>query len=457
MIKENCGIVAAAGHDITDILYHGLRTIQHRGQESAGISVFKDGVKVRKGKGLVHEVFDQKAIDSLSACKGIAHVRYSTTGGEDSHCYQPMMIHTSFGELALAHNGEIVNAEELRKDLLSRGGSLRTHSDSEVMLRLLAENITLKGDVIEGIRELMRILIGSYSMALLINDRIYVARDPLGIRPLCIGQIGDASCAASESVVFDSLGGRMSRDVRPGEIIEIDPKGFMSHKGISAPNSGHCFFEWIYFARPDSYIEGRIVYDVRRKVGMTLARENPVDADFVIPVPDSGRAHAIGYCEAAGIPYAEGLIKNRYIQRTFIMPNQRDRETAVNLKLNALRPVIEGKKVILVDDSIVRGTTMKKIVKLVQDAGSKEVHIRVGCPPIRAPCYLGIDIKNRNEFIANKRNVEQIGEYLGCDSIAYISLEGLVDAIGLKKEKLCLGCLTGEYPLKIKGERMRKE
>ncbi|MCK4757739.1 MAG: amidophosphoribosyltransferase, partial [Thermoplasmata archaeon] len=320
MIKDYCGIVAAAGSDVATILYHGLRIIQHRGQESAGIGVFKDdgergNILVKKGKGLAHHVFHRQDIEALSSGKGIAHVRYSTTGGEDSHCYQPMKIHTSFGELAMAHNGEIVNAEELRNQLLAKGGSLRTHSDSEVILKLLAEKITSEGDVVKGIRELMKILVGSYSMALLVNDRIFAVRDPLAIRPLCIGTIGDAYCAASESVVFDSLGGTMAKDMRPGEILEINTEGFISHKGISAPSPAHCMFEWIYFARPDSYIEGRIVYDVRRKVGMRLAEENPVDADFVIPVPDSGRAHAIGYCEASGIPYAEGLIKNRYIQR----------------------------------------------------------------------------------------------------------------------------------------------
>lgn len=444
-----------AGTEVTDIIFHALRTLQHRGQESAGIATYNTGLNIRRNSGLVHEALCSRDLEALSADRGIGHVRYSTMGGQDSDCHQPMNIHTSFGELAIAHNGEIVNAGELRKDMMGRGGSFKTHSDSEVILKLLAEKITASGDLVEGIRELMKTLVGSYSMVLMVNDRVLAVRDPLAIRPLCIGTVGKAFCATSESVVFDSLGGKMARDMRPGEIIELNDTGFISHKGISAPRPAHCMFEWIYFARPDSFIDNRLVYGARRRVGIQLAKEAPVDADFVIPVPDSGRAHAIGYCEASGIPYAEGLIKNRYIQRTFIMPGQGDRERAVNLKLNALKPVIEGKRVILIDDSIVRGTTMKKIVQLVKSVGPEEVHLRIGCPPIRAPCYFGIDMKNRDEFIATRSTIEGIREYLDVDSLAYASVENIVSAIGKPAGDLCLGCLTGEYPVKIPGEKTR--
>ncbi|MDO9536686.1 MAG: amidophosphoribosyltransferase, partial [Thermoplasmata archaeon] len=313
-------------------------------------------------------------------------------------------------------------------------------------------NMAGAGDIIGGISDSMKTLVGSYSLALMVGPRTFVIRDPLAIRPLCIGKIGNCHCAASESVVFDSLGGELLRDLKPGEIVEITEKGFVSHHLSVEEKKAHCMFEWIYFARPDSYIDEKLVYDVRRKVGMQLAKDSPVNADFVVPVPDSGRAHAIGYSEKSGIPYAEGLIKNRYVQRTFIMPNQADRDSSIRLKLNPLKPVIEGKRIILVDDSIVRGTTMRQIVKIVKKAGAKEVHLRIGCPPIVSPCYLGIDIKNRDEFVAHGRELDEIRNFIGADTLAYTSIENLISSIGKKREELCLGCLTGKYPLPIPNE-----
>jgi amidophosphoribosyltransferase len=283
----------------------------------------------------------------------------------------------------------------------------------------------------------------------MVGARVFVVRDPLAIRPLCIGRIGEAFCSASESVVFDSLGGELIRDVLPGEIVELTDSGFVTHAPFFEAPTAHCMFEWVYFARPDSYVDGRLVYDVRRKMGMRLAQESPVEADFVVPIPDSGRALAIGYSEASGIPHAEGLIKNRYVQRTFIMPSQRDRDMSISLKLNVLKPVIQGKRVILADDSIVRGTTMKQIVKLLRKGGASEVHLRIGCPAIISPCYLGIDMKNIDEFVAHGRDLESIRKFLGADTLAYASMDNLLASIGKSPEQLCLGCLTGKYPVPV--------
>lgn len=435
------------------LIFNGLRTIQHRGQESAGMATYSDRLTVKRGAGLVHDAITAKDLEELAGPMGIGHVRYSTLGGQAKECQQPMTVRAKFGEMALAHNGEIVNSSELRESLLSGGWGFVTDSDSEVILRMLAVKMASAKDVVGGIRQTMKELVGSYSLALMVGPRTFIIRDPLAIRPLCIGRVGNTFCGASESVVFDSLGGEFERDVKPGEIIELTEKGFVSHHLPDAGRTAHCMFEWIYFARPDSFIEGRLVYDVRRKVGMRLAKESPVDADFVVSIPDSGRAHAIGYSETSGIPYAEGLIKNRYIQRTFIMPQQSDRESSMKLKLNPLKPVIEGKRIILMDDSIVRGTTMRQIVKIVRKAGAKEVHLRIGCPPIVSPCYLGIDIKNRDEFVTLDRNIEQIREYLGADTLAYASLENLVASIGRQPDELCLGCLTGKYPLPVPQEK----
>lgn len=452
MRKEYCGIIAASGGEVNHILFNGLRTIQHRGQESAGIATYASKMHVRRGSGLVHDAISAKDLAELSATRGIGHVRYSTVGGQAKECQQPLCVKVRFGEVAIAHNGEIVNSEEIRNDLLTKGWGFLTDSDTEVILRLLACKMASTSDIVKGIRESMKVLVGSYSLALMVGSRTFVIRDPLAIRPLCIGKIGNILCAASESVVFDSLCGEFIRDVLPGEIIELTDDKFITHAAEENGKTAHCMFEWIYFARPDSFIEGRLVYDVRRKVGIRLAKEAPVEADFVVSIPDSGRAHAIGYSEGSGIPYAEGLIKNRYIQRTFIMPHQSDRDSSISLKLNPLKPVIEGKRIILVDDSIVRGTTMRQIVKIVRKAGAKEVHLRIGCPPIVSPCYLGIDIKNKEDFIANLRDIEAIRQFLGADTLAYASMDNLVASIGRRPDQLCLGCLTGEYPVPISRE-----
>jgi amidophosphoribosyltransferase len=432
-----------------------LRVLQHRGQESAGIAVYSNGIKALKGMGLAHQALRADDLRNLRGEIGIGHVRYSTVGSSTLDNAQPVVMSTNYGDIALAHNGEIVNSDQLRDGLKKKGWAFATTSDSEIIIRMLANDISNTGDPVRSVRNVMSLLIGSYSITLMVDNRVFALRDPLGIRPLCVGRTKEGYAAASESVVFDTLGGEFMRDVEPGELIELLPGEIRSIKTGLAKGRAHCMFEWVYIARADSCLDGRLVYDVRRRIGRRLAEEQPVDADVIVPVPDSGRSHSMGYSEVSGIPYSEGLMKNRYVERTFIMPEQNDRSTGVMLKLNPLKSVIKDKRIVLVDDSIVRGTTMRQIVQLVRNAGAKEVHVRVGSPPIRAPCYFGIDMKTRDQFAATGRTVEQISNMLTADSLGYLSVEGLVDAIGHPASDLCLGCLTEEYPLPVEGERTR--
>ncbi len=454
--NEFCGVTGfSSNFNVSHSIYFSLRALQHRGQESAGIAVHDgDRILLKRGMGLVHQVFNASDLQNLRGNVGIGHVRYSTTGGSVEENAQPIMIHTNDHEIAVAHNGEIVNVSHL-KDFLGRlGSAFTTKSDSEVIARVMAYEIIRHG-VIEGLKNTVKRLKGSFSLAVLINNRLFAIRDPFGIRPLSLGKINGGYGVASESVAFDALGGEFIRDVMPGEIVEITKGGFYTHHVFKKKHKAHCMFEYVYFARADSVIDGRCVYDVRRKIGRILAREHPVDADFVVPVPDSGRAHAIGYSEESGIPYAEGIMKNRYVERTFILPSQESRVKEINMKLNPVRSVIRGRRIVLVDDSIVRGNTMRKIVRMLKDAGAREVHVRIGSPPIIAPCYLGIDMKTRDQFIAAGRKIEEIAKLIGADSLGYISIEGLVEAIGLSREDLCLGCLTARYPVPIEGEKIR--
>ncbi len=454
--NEYCGVSGfISDFNVSHILYFSLRALQHRGQESAGISTFHNGdIILHRGMGLVHEVFHEDTLSSLRGFVGIGHVRYSTTGGSKPENAQPIRIYTSRHVIAVAHNGEIVNVDELRDFLSSLGSAFVTRSDSELIARLLAYE-TSRHDVVEGIKNTVRRLKGSFSLSILVDDRLFAVRDPLGIRPLALGMGDGWFGVASESTAFHSVGGTFVRDVQPGEIVEISMDGFHTHHVFKKKHAAHCMFEYVYFARADSIIDGRCVYDVRRRIGRILAREQPADADFIVPVPDSGRAHAIGYSEESGIPYAEGLMKNRYVERTFILPSQESRVMEINMKLSPVRSVVHGKRIVLVDDSIVRGNTMRKIVGMLKEAGAEEVHVRIGSPPIVAPCYLGIDMKTRDQFIASERKVDEIARLIGADSLGYISIDGLVEAIGLPKEDLCLGCLTGEYPVPIDGEKIR--
>jgi len=455
--RDKCGIIGIAGKEpVAPNLYYGLRILQHRGQESAGIAVFDGEIRARRGMGLVHEVFTQDDLEALQGNAGIGHVRYSTTGSSVLENAQPITCQSSIGDIALAHNGDIVNADLLRSELQRKGWGFMSSSDSEVIVRLLANEIAQSGDVERAMRDFTNVLVGAYSLVLLVRDTVYAIRDPLAVRPLCVGEIDGSYVVASESVVFDTLGGKFLRDLKPGEIVKLSPDGFESFRIPHPTHAAHCMFEWVYFSRPDSVLDGRLVYDARVRIGQELAREYPVSADIVVPVPESGRAQAQGYSKASGLPVIEGLIKNRYIERTFIMPEQTDREQSVLLKLNPIRSAVKGKRVVLVDDSIVRGTTIKQIVRILREqGGAKEVHLRIGCPPIRAPCFLGIDMKTRDQFIANGKTVEEVADFIKADSLGYLSLRGLIKALQQPRDDLCLGCLTGEYPVEIPGEKVR--
>jgi amidophosphoribosyltransferase len=455
--KEACGIVGIAStRPVAFQLYFGLRALQHRGQESAGIATFQDRIKCQKGMGLVHEVFQDNPADLPGSC-GIAHVRYSTTGSSRLENAQPVVASSSGGDIALAHNGDIVNADAIRKELKKLGWAFITTTDSEVLIRILANELAANEDASRAVRSLMKKIVGSYSLVVLLKDRVLAIRDPLGIKPLCIGRLPDGTghIAASETVALDVIGAEFIRDVEPGEMVELTSKEVRGHRVSTGRSPAQCMFEWVYFARPDSILAGKYVYDVRRCIGQRVAREHPVEADVIVPVPDSGRTHAQGYSDATGLRYEEGLIKNRYIGRTFILPSKEAREMNVQLKLNAVRSRIQGKRIILIDDSIVRGTTMRKIVETLRKAGATEVHVRIGSPPIIAPCYLGIDMKTRDQFVAVGRTPKDIAKEIGADSVGYLSLEGLVECIGLARNELCLGCLTGEYPVEIPGEKAR--
>jgi len=454
--RHSCGVVTMALDSNVNVhLRKGLRVIQHRGQESAGVAVFDDGIKYVKGMGLVHEVLCGREFDMLVGTTGIGHVRYSTFGTSAVQNCQPLVVTTSAGELAIAHNGEIVNASKLRKKLQSEGWAFLTDTDSEIIVRILANELVEVSDPFRAIKNTMRKLDGAYSLTLMIEDRVFGVRDPLGFRPLAIGSLPNGYGIVSEGSVFDVLKGHFIRDVEPGEIVEITPDGFNSSKLPGPPDKATCMFEWVYFARPDSTIDGLEVFQARKEIGRQLAKEQPAEADVVVAIPDSGRGHAVGFSEESGIRYEEGLMKNRFIERTFILPDQSAREESVSLKLNPIKSTVKGKRVVLVDDSIVRGTTLRKIVQIVRGAGAKEVHVRIGCPPIRAPCYYGVDMKTRDQFAATNKTVDDIARELTADSLGYTSIRGLIKALGKPQSELCIACLNGEYPTNIPGEKMR--
>lgn len=449
-MQDKCGIVGAYSKtgQVSRQIYYGLYALQHRGQESAGISTY-DGkdMSTYKGMGLVYDVFNDDNFDELKGKKGIGHVRYSTTGKSLIENSQPFVSEYKLGYIAIAHNGDIINSTELRKELESEGRIFYSTTDSEVVCHLIIKEFSQTNDMIRAIQNVSARLIGSYSLAILVDNDLIVVRDPMGIKPLVLGKKGDTTIVASESVAFDVVGAEKIRDVKPGEILLINDE----MKSFSVPGSenvprAHCMFEYVYFARPDSIIDGRNVYDVRLNIGRALSQEYDVEADMVMPVPDSAIAAAIGYSRESGLPYGEGLIKNRYVGRTFIMPTQEDRENSVRLKMNPIKSELEGKKVVVLDDSVVRGTTSKSLVKVLRDAGASEIHLRVGCPPIISPCYYGIAMASKKELIASDKEVEEIKDVLGVDSLGYLSLESLIKCIGIEKEHLCTGCLTGEYP-----------
>lgn len=454
--RECCGVVGVNSESpVANSIYLGLKVIQHRGQEAAGIAVANDSkIDYVKSAGLVHEVFDKETLDGLQGNVGIGHVRYSTTGLKTADEAHPITATTSKWDIAVCHNGELVNTDPLREDLED---ACLSKSDTEIVVRILAKELESAPTPARALSRTLSKVKGAYSLVILIGDRLFAARDPYAIRPLCLGKMDDGHVVASETPVLDLLDAEFLRDLRPGEILEVGKNIVKSYKMASKRHTAHCMFEYVYFARPDDFLDGKLVYEVRRKIGGILAREQKTKADVVIPVPDSGRAHAAGFAKESGIPFVEGLIKNRFVERTFILPEQREREIGVLLKMNPVRSLVEGKRVILVDDSIIRGTTMKKMVKNLRKTGAKKVHLRIGCPPIRHPCYLGIDMKTREQFVANGRSVEEICKEIGADSLEYLSIDGLVKAIGFPRDELCLGCLTGEYPVRIDGERVRHQ
>ena len=472
--NEECGIVgiALARGNVALPLFYALYALQHRGQESAGIAVSghtgvdkeeenetrecKGEITLVKGMGFVYEVLNNHRLESQKGNIGIGHVRYSTTGASKVENAEPLLVNYQRGKIAIAHNGNLVNTAELRRELKREGRVFHSDTDTEVIAHLLAKEL-VRHDPIEAIKELMRRAIGSYSLVILLNNTLIAIRDPLGIKPLCLGEIIDGNgrrgyIIASESPAIDMLDGYLIRDVRPGEILILKGENLESHQLYRGKNTAHCIFEYIYFARADSVLDGRLVYDVRMKIGERLAEECGVEADMVSPVPDSGITFAIGYAKRAGLDYMEGFIKNRYVGRTFIMPEKTSRDTAVRLKLNVVRANVEGKRIVLVDDSIVRGTTSRRIVNYLKKKGAKEVHMRIGSPPIIAPCYLGINTPTRDELLASKRNLDEICEFLNADSIGYLSMKGLIDSVGIEASNLCLGCLTEKYPVEIPGE-----
>jgi len=457
-MDEKCGVAGLSLRDRNAArpLYYSLYALQHRGQESAGI-VTHDGFQQHGHveMGLVGDAFEPGDLESLAGSNGIGHVRYPTAGSVDASCAQPFSVSFKSGSLGLSHNGNLVNADEIRAELAGLGHAFTSDGDTEVIAHDLARNL-LEADLVRAVKRTMSRIHGSYALTIMHDETVLGVRDPEGNRPLCIGKLDDGYVLASESAAIDTLDGDLVRDVRPGELILLDDDGdgFDSYELAQRENTAHCFFEHVYFARPDSTIDGNLVYDVRRDLGRALWEESGIETDVVMPVPDSGRAFAAGYAEAApdGVEFAEGMMKNRYVGRTFIMPTQDQRERAVRLKLNPIRSTIEGRTVTLIDDSIVRGTTSNQLVALLRDAGAAEIHMRIGAPPIVAPCYMGIDMATREELIAPERDVEGIRAEIGADSLSYLSIDAVAEALAASRADLCLGCVTGEYPYEIEGE-----
>jgi amidophosphoribosyltransferase len=444
-----CGVFGIYGHpEAANMTYLGLHALQHRGQESAGI-VTTDGeaLYAHRAMGLVQDAFTQDQLGKLPGRVAIGHARYSTTGSSHIKNAQPIAVDYAHGSLAVCHNGNLTNAEELRSELEARGSIFQSDSDTEVFVHLVAVSKEIAFE--DRIADALRRVKGAYSLLFLTEDSIIAVRDPMGIRPLCLGILPsskDAHVIASEPCAFDLIGAEYVRDVEPGEMVIIDGAGMRSVRPLGPAPQRACIFEYVYFARPDSKLGGRSVYDVRKAFGRTLAREHPVEADVVIPVPDSGVPAAIGYASERNLPFEMGLIRSHYVGRTFIEPQQSIRHFGVRLKLNPVEPVLRGKRVVVIDDSIVRGTTSRKIVKMVRDAGAREVHLRISSPPTQWPCYYGIDTPTRRELIASSHSVDEIARYVTADSLSYLSLEGMVAAVG-GDGTYCHACFSGQYAI----------
>ncbi|MDD4875734.1 MAG: amidophosphoribosyltransferase [Dehalococcoidales bacterium] len=451
-MHESCGVfgVYAPNQDVARLTFFALFALQHRGQESSGIAT-TDGksIQVYADTGLVSQVFDEDSLSRLTGNMAIGHNRYSTRGVSRKINVQPIVAGEGDSILAISHNGNITNVDLLQKELSERGYTFRTSTDTEVIAHLILSSP--ERDWVGRIRYAMRRLQGAYSLTIMTKDNLFAVRDPFGIRPLCLGMINGDWVVASETCALDHIGASFIREIEPGEIVSITENGVDSYRE-EINRRALCIFEYIYFARPDSVINDRLLYLARQDMGAGLAEEHPVEADLVIGVPDSATAAGIGYSYKSGIPWGEGLIKNRYVGRTFIEPDQRIRDLGVKLKFNPLRPLLEGKRVVLVDDSIVRGTTTPQVIKLLRKAGAKEVHMRICAPPICYPCFFGVDMATRWELIAAQKNVPEIRDFIGADSLGYLSVDGLIKAIALPKDIFCTACFTGDYPIPVQLE-----
>jgi len=445
--RDECGVFGIYGHsEASKLAYLGLYALQHRGQESAGIAA-ADGDKVRivREMGYVNDIFKEDTLEKLPGSIAIGHTRYSTAGDSKLLNAQPILIDCVHGQIGICHNGNIVNANEIKSELAQQGAIFQTNSDTEVVLHLYSR--AKAASIEQALAESLAQLSGAFSFALITKDRLIAARDPHGFRPLALGRLRDAWVVASETCAMDLIGATYVRDVEPGELVVIGPNGMKSLKPFLPAPLAHCIFEHVYFARPDSEVFGQSVNTVRTNLGRLLARETAVPADVIVPIPDSGVCAAIGYSEEARIPMRMGLIRNHYVGRTFIEPAQSIRHFGVKVKLNPVKSILEGKRVVLLDDSIVRGTTSRKIVKMVRAAGAKEVHVRISCPPTISPCFYGVDTPRRAELIAATHTQEEIRRYLGADSLGYLSMDGLLTAVGERRPHYCTSCYTGKYPV----------
>jgi amidophosphoribosyltransferase len=449
---DECGVfgVYAPGHDVARLAYFGLYALQHRGQESAGIATCEGGhITTLRETGLVSQVFDEQKLRALEGDMAIGHVRYSTTGGGSWENSQPVWRDDG-REVALAHNGNLTNAVALYNELRGRGLRFRGTSDSEIIAALLS--VEEARPIENAVEAVMPRLEGAYSTVVMTKRAVVAFRDPYGVRPLSLGRLGERYVIASESCAFDIIGAELVREVEPGELLSLTEDGLEARQVVPSGRRAHCVFEHIYFSRPDSRLEGRVVQQVRGRMGEILWREAPVEADLVISVPDSGNPAASGFARASGIDQDDGLIKNRYVARTFIEPGQELRKRGLRMKFNPLPEIVAGKRVVVVDDSIVRGNTTRQIVRMLKDAGAEEVHLRISAPPIRHPCHYGIDMSTHEEMIAHGRSVDEIAAELGADSLAYLSIEGVYEAVGVPRERHCDACFTGDYPLGDGGE-----
>ena len=445
--REECGVFGIYGHaEAAKLAYLGLYSLQHRGQESAGIAT-ADGTRIRavREMGYVNDIFDQATLATLPGHIAIGHTRYSTAGESKLSNAQPIVIECVHGQVGVCHNGNIVNANEIRERLVHDGSIFQTNSDTEVFVHLYARSQA--GTFSEAIVESMAKLAGAFSFAVITKDHLVAARDPHGFRPLALGRLGDAWVVCSETCALDLINATYVRDVEPGEVVVIGADGLRSMRAFPSAQLAHCVFEHVYFARPDSEVFGQSVNEVRSNLGRLLACESPVAADVVVPIPDSGVCAAVGYAEEAKLPIRFGLIRNHYVGRTFIEPAQSIRHFGVKVKLNPVKSILAGQRVVLLDDSIVRGTTSRKIVKMVRAAGAREVHMRISCPPTISPCFYGVDTPRRSELIAATHSLDEIRRYIGADSLGYLSLEGLMKAVGSRRQHYCTSCYTGQYPV----------